>query len=108
MSSPASESPGVVLRRRLVARPYLVQSRECLLVERHLERAEGRVELLQGARPDDRPGHSVLREQPCQRHVRRVLADVVTEILVALDLVSLRLELLFRPALLPPHSFGFL
>ena len=47
-------SPGVVLRRGLVAREDLVEPGQRLVVERDVERAHGRVELLLGARADDR------------------------------------------------------
>src|SRR3954447_4783135 len=81
--------PGVVLRRGLVPRPDLVESRERLVVQRHLERADGGVELLDRAWTDDRPGDAVLGEEPGKRDVRGLVTDLIAEVFVRLDLVAL-------------------
>src|SRR4051794_33116779 len=100
--------PGVVLRRGLVPRPDLVESRERLVVQRHLERADGRVELLDGAWTDDRPGDAVLGKEPGERHMGGLATDLVAEVLVGLDLVALGVELILGASLLTPLAFRLL
>src|SRR3954466_15805254 len=100
--------PGVVLRRGLVPRPDLVESRERLVVQRHLERADGGVELLDGAWTDDRPGDAVLGGEPRERPVGRLATDLVAEVLVGLDLVALGVQLILGASLLTPLAFRLL
>src|SRR5690606_11452740 len=85
--------PGVVLRRGAAAREDLVQLGQRLVVQLDLQGAHGAVELLQRARADDRRGDRRLLEQPGQPDVRGVLAQLVAELLVPLDLVAVLLQL---------------
>src|SRR5689334_19664272 len=56
-------SPGVVLGRRAVAREDLVEARERCVVEVDVECTQSAVELLLGARADDRARHARAGEQ---------------------------------------------
>src|SRR5437764_2474111 len=100
--------PGVVLRRGLVPRPDLVEPGERLVVQRHLERANGGVELLDRAWTDDRPGDAVLGEEPGKRDVRGLVTDLIAEVFVRLDLVALGVELVLGASLLTPLAFRLL
>src|SRR5204862_220971 len=91
-------SPGVRFGRLAArAREDAVELRERVLGEPELERAEARVELLQGARPDDgrRDGRGV--QHPCQRHLGGRVSQLATECLVGRHPVTVALE----QALLP-------
>src|SRR3954451_6113653 len=83
-----AELPGVVLRRRLVRRPDLVEPGECLVVEVHVERRDCVIELLERAGPDDRPGDAGTRQQPSETDAGRLLTDLVAEVLVSLYLIA--------------------
>ena len=50
------------------------------------------VQLAQGARPDDRPGDALLMQQPGQRHVGRLLAELVAQVLVGRDPLAVPLH----------------
>src|ERR1700691_2188771 len=94
----AVPSPGVVLRRGLVAGEEVVETLEGVVVELQGHRPLGVIELGEGARPDDRPGDALLVQQPGQRHVRRLLAEFVAEVLIGCDLVAVVLKRLLGPA----------
>src|SRR3954453_341417 len=90
--APSQYLPGVVLRGGLVTRPDLVEAGERLVVERHLESGERVVELLDRPRPDDRSGDGVAGQQPGERDVRRIVAELPAEVFVRLDLLAMALE----------------
>src|SRR6204780_1928848 len=94
----AVPSPGVVLRRGLVAGEEVVETLEGVVVELQGHRALGVVELGEGARSDDRARNALLVQQPGQRHVRGLLAEFVAEVFVGCDLVAVVLERLLGPA----------
>src|SRR4051794_20945781 len=103
-----AELPGVVLRRGLVRRPDLIQPGERLVVEIHVERRDGVIELLERAGPDDRPGDAGTRQQPGEPDAGRLLADLVAEVLVSLHLIAVALKELFRPTLCAAGSLALL
>src|ERR1017187_9730048 len=77
--------PGVVLRGRLISGEQGIEPLEDVVVEPQRHRALGVIELSYSARPDDRPGDTLLVQQPGQRHVGRLLAEFVAQVLVGLD-----------------------
>src|SRR5258706_3895157 len=102
-------SPGVGLRRRAArAGPDLVEARRDLLAHRDLERAQGAIELLLGARADDRRGHGLVRKQPGERDVGRILAQFAAEALVGLELRLVLLDLLLERLLGAPAAVRLL
>src|SRR6266404_1335689 len=74
--------PGVMLRGGLVPGEDVVEPLEHVLAEVDGDRVLCVVQLVLGARPDDRPGDAVLVQQPGQRHVGRLLAELVAQDLV--------------------------
>ncbi len=85
-------------RRTLPARvEQLVQPGQRALVKGDRQGPERAVELSGRARPDDRPGHAVPREQPGQPDVSGVLADGGAHLLVRLDLFEVFGEGAGRP-----------
>ena len=101
-----------MLRRGPVPGEQVVEPLEDVIFEPQGDRALRVVELSQGARPDDRRGDAFLMQQPGQRHVRRLLAEFVAQILVGPDLLALLLDRRLSPAreapaplaLLPEHA----
>src|SRR5438128_3388221 len=91
-------SPGVRFGRLAArAREEAVELRERVLGEAELECAEARVELRQGARPDDGRRDGRVVQHPCQRHLGGRVAQLATERLVGRHPVTVALE----QALLP-------
>src|SRR5580692_1416718 len=101
-------SPGVVLRRGPVPGEQVVEPLEGVIFEPQGDRALRVVELSSGARPDDGGGDPVLMQQPGQRDVGRLLAELVAQVLVGLDLRVLALDRRLRPAPEAPTSLTFL
>ena len=97
-------SPGVVLGCRLVAGEDLVELGEGLVVELDLERAQRPVELLDRARADDRGGDGGPGQQPGQADVGGLLAELVAQVLVGLDLRAVLLEGVLGAALEAPMA----
>src|SRR5438552_478329 len=94
----ARASPGVRFGRLAArAREEAVELRERVLGEPELECAEARVELRQGARPDDGRRDGRVLQHPCQRHLGGRVAQLATERLVGRHPVTVALE----QALLP-------
>ena len=100
--------PGVVLGRRLVPGEDLVEARQHLVVERHVDGAQGRVEVLGRARPDDGPGHRRPGQQPGQADRARLLADLRAEVLVRLELRAAGLDRLGGAAGVAPAAVALL
>src|SRR3712207_5565287 len=86
-----SGSPGVVLGGRLVSGEYLIQPSQRFLVELDVQRPQCPLELLLGARADDRRGDRGLRQQPGEGNVTRLVSQLVHQVLILLDLVPVRL-----------------
>src|SRR5215470_13313318 len=84
--------PGVMLRRGLVPGEQAVEPLEHVVVEPDGDRVLRVVELVLGARPDDRTGDALLVQQPGQRHVSRLLAELVAQGLVGRDLLAVPLQ----------------
>src|SRR4051794_15455319 len=103
-----SPSPGVVLRCRLVARPDLVEPREGLVVELDLERPQGIVELFDCPRTDDRSGDTWSRQQPGECDVRRLVSEVVAEVLVRLHLLAVLRQEVLRATFGAPLALALL
>src|SRR5262245_38169649 len=83
----ASALPGPRLRAGATAadrRKDAVQRGERLLGEGELQGTQGAVELIHGARPDDRGGDPRPAQQPGERHVGRILAEIRAQLLVLL------------------------
>src|SRR5690242_11186621 len=76
--------------------PDLVEPIGLLVAQLDLERAQAAGQLLERARPDDRRGHHRVAQQPGQRYVGRLLAQLAAERLVGLQLVSVLLDALLR------------
>src|SRR3954447_1162935 len=104
----AADLPGVVLRRGLVRRPDLVESRERLVVEVDVERGDRVVELLERAGADDRPGDPGTGQQPGESNAGRLVADLVAQVLVGLHLLAVRLEELLGATLCPARALALL
>src|SRR5690348_10192288 len=100
--------PGVMLRRSPVPGEQVVEPLEHVIVELEGHRAPRVVELLPGARPDDRPGDALLVHEPGQRDVGRVLAELVAEVLVRRDLLAVPLHGLLSPAREPAAALALL
>src|SRR5215469_5631269 len=84
--------PGVMLRRGLVPGEDVIEPLEHVLAEVDGDRVLRVVQLVLGARPDDRPGDALLVQQPGQRHVGRLLAELIAQVLVGHDLLTVLLE----------------
>src|SRR4051794_8424132 len=104
----AADLPGVVLRRGLVRRPDLIESRERLVVEVDVEGGDGIVELLKRAGADDRPGDPGTGQQPGESDASRLLADLVAQVLVGLHLFAVLLEKVFGATLRPARARALL
>src|SRR5207244_548293 len=76
-------------RRSARSREDLVELFQRGFVERELERAQRRVELLDGARADDGASHHRVLQQPRERHVGGRLAELGTQRLVFLESVAM-------------------
>src|ERR1700749_3679602 len=100
--------PGVVLRGWPVAGEDAVEAFPHLVIELQRYRALCILELPGGTRPDNWPGYAVLMQQPGQRHAARLLADLLAQVLVRLDLLTAALECLLRPARQAPAPFALL
>src|SRR6185312_429205 len=91
-------SPGVGFGGRLAGpRKDRVQLAEQLGVELDLQRAQAAVELRARARSDDRAGDHRVRQQPGERHVGRLLAELATEALEGFELGAMARLLFLRP-----------
>src|ERR1019366_5330434 len=90
--------PGVVLRGWPVAGEDAVEVFQRLVIELERHRALCILELPGGTRADDRPGYAVLVQQPGERDTARLLADLIAQVLVCLDLLAAALDGLLRPA----------
>src|ERR1700727_2956584 len=74
--------PGVVLRGGFEPGEDVVKLLEGVLAQRQGDRVQRVVQLLHGPRPDDRRRHTVLVQQPGQRHVGRLFTELVAQVLV--------------------------
>src|SRR5487761_515515 len=101
-------SPSVVFGCGLVAGEQLVQPLEHVLVEGQLDRADRIVQVPDRARAGDRPRDALLVQQPGQGHVGRFLAELLAQILVRADPVTIRLDLGLGPARQPTPAFPLL
>src|ERR1019366_7264956 len=100
--------PGVVLRGWPVAGEDAVEAFQHLVIELQRHRALCVLELPGGTRADDRPGYAVLVQQPGERDTARLLADLIAQVLVRLDLVAAAPEGLLRPARQAAAPFALL
>src|SRR5258708_26623302 len=100
--------PGVVLRGWPVAGEDGVEALKHLVVETERHRALCVFELPGSTRADDGPGYAVLVQQPGQRDAARLLADLIAQVLVRLDLLAVALSRLPRPARQAAASFALL
>ena len=89
-------SPGVRLQGFPRPGPDLVESFHDLGVQLHRQRAEVRLQLLDRRRSDDRGGDDRVPQQPGQRHLRRVRAQLPAEPFIGFELVAVRLDALQR------------
>src|SRR5690349_22595492 len=101
-------SPGVMLRRGLVAGEDVVEPLEHVLAEVDGDRVLRVVQLVLGARPDDRPGDALLVQQPGQRHMGRLLAELVAQRLVGRDLLVVPLQGISGPPGLAASALALL
>ena len=100
----AGGSPGVVFRGGPGAGEDGVQALKGRGVEVNLQRPEGGVQLLPGARAGHRRRHGGLVQQPGQRQFSGLVAELVREVLIAADLVPVLLEGLRSAALGPADA----
>jgi hypothetical protein len=100
---PLSGSPGVGLGGFAAgAGPDLVESPECVVGQVDVEGALAGDELVERARADDRGGHGGLVQQPGERHVGGLFAELVAEGLVGLELGPVLLDV----GLIPSRGCG--
>src|SRR5690242_20842961 len=97
-----------MLRGRLVPGEDVVEPLEHVLAEVDGDRVLRVVQLVLGARPDDRPGDAFLVQQPGQRHVGRLLAEFVAQRLVGRDLLVVPLQGIGGPAGLAAPALALL
>src|SRR5207302_8037089 len=88
--------PGPRVGRRTRAREDPVQLFQRRVVEVQVERTQAAVQLVEGARADDRGGNPGARQQPGERNLRRRVTEVGAQGLVFLDLRTQLLQLLAR------------
>src|SRR5215216_5571896 len=67
-------------------RPDLIQFCQVSLAKFYLKRAQAARQLLYGTRTDDRRGHHRVRQQPCQGNIRRLLALLLAEFFILVQL----------------------
>src|SRR3954454_21248533 len=101
-------SPGVVLGGGPVPGEDLVEARQGGFVEVDVERAQAAVELLLGARADDRAGHARAGEQPGERQVAGLVAELLGEGLGRLEGAAVLLQRLRGAPLEPPLALVLL
>src|SRR5579859_4109150 len=87
-----------MLRGGTVAGEQIVEPLEHVVIEFEGYGAPRVIELGEGPRPDDRPGDTLLVQQPGQRHVGRLLAEPVAQVLVGRDMLAVLLKRLRGPA----------
>src|ERR1700745_2506297 len=97
-----------MLRGRPVPGENAVEPLEHVLAEVDGDRVLRVVQLILGARPDDRPGNALLVQQPGQRHVGRLLAEFVAQRLVGRDLLVVPLPGFGGPAGLAAPALALL
>src|SRR5581483_12062901 len=101
--------PGVRLGRLAAgAREDRVELPELLVIQLDLERAQAAVQLLDRARPDDRGGDNRVVQQPGQRDIGGLLAQLAAEALVGFQLGAILLDILLRLLARSPAGVGLL
>ena len=101
----AARSPCVVLGSCPVRREDLVELGQGIFVHSDLERANRRVKLLFGSGSDDRRCHCRARQEPSDRDVCRLLAELAAQRFVSLDLRFVPLTCTLRPVAVAPALF---
>src|SRR5215211_1007791 len=88
--------PGVRLRTFPRPRPDSVESFHNLGVQLHGQRAEVRPQLIDRRRSDDRGGDDRVAQQPGQRHLRRLRAQLPAQPFIGFELIAVRLDAVLR------------
>src|SRR5215212_564089 len=101
---PALQLPGVVLGRGLAAGEDFVETAQLFRRQAELECGQGAVQLITGSWTDDRCGDSGPGQQPGEGQRAGLRADLLCQILVGLDLVSMLSQALGSPTLQPPDA----
>src|SRR5215212_3438087 len=100
----AYQLPGVVLGRGLAAWEDFVEAAQLLCRQADVQGSQGAVQLITGSRTDDRCGDRGPGEQPGEGQRAGFRADLLCQILVGLDLLSMLSQALGRPTLQPPDA----